>query len=151
MELRGSFTAPLAAAMNTLPCVAVALIALLMVTALRNDADRTQLLVTGTLALVGALIVFDKVGSPRFMIWLGAVIPMGAVDGRRWIVPSALMVVIAVLTTLVHPILHTQLHEALHPGVALLLTARNLLVVVVFAWAVRHLHMLRSSGVGGSV
>lgn len=152
MELRGSFTAPLAAAMNTLLCVAVALIALLMVAALRNDADRTQLLVTGTLALVGALIVFNKVGSPQFMIWLGAVIPVGAaLNGRRWVVPSALMVVIAVLTTLVYPILYTQLHEALHPGVALLLTVRNLLVVVVFAWAVRHLHMLRSSGVGGSV
>ncbi|WP_043441618.1 glycosyltransferase 87 family protein [Arthrobacter sp. L77] len=146
MEIRGSFAEPLAALMDAFLCLAVASIALLMVAALRKRADRAQLVVTGTLALVGALIVFNKVGSPQFMLWLVAVISVGAaLNGRRWIVPSALMVLIAVLTTLVYPIFYIQLHEALQPGVALLLSARNLLVVVVFGWAVRQLRLLPSS------
>ena len=151
MEIRGSLAEPMAALMDTLLCLAVASIALLMVAALRNGADRAELLATGTLALVGALIVFNKVGSPQFMLWLVAVISVGvALNGRRWIVPSALMVLIAVLTTLVYPIFYTQLHEALDPGVALVLSARNLLVVVVFAWAVRKLRLLRTNVPGVS-
>ncbi|MBG6224375.1 hypothetical protein IWX63_000934 [Arthrobacter sp. CAN_A2] len=144
MEIRGSLAGPLAAWMDTFLCLAVASIALLMVAALRKGADRTRLVITGTLALVGALIVFNKVGSPQFMIWLVAVIAVGvALDGRAWSLPGALMVLISILTTLVYPILYTQLHEALNPGVALLLSVRNLLVVVVFAWALRQLHLLR--------
>ena len=94
----------------------------------------------GALALVSAMIVFNKVGSPQFMIWLVAVICVGsALYGLRWAVPAIAMFAIGILTTLVFPILYVQLYVALNPGVALLLTLRNALVLMVFGWSLMKL------------
>ncbi|MBG6218576.1 riboflavin transporter FmnP [Arthrobacter sp. CAN_A6] len=144
MEIRGSLAGGVGSLMNPLLCGSLVLICALLMAALRTGADRGRLLVTGTLALIGAMIVFNKVGSPQFMIWLAAAIAVGvATRGREWTVPAVLMVGISLLTTLVYPILYVQLYRDLDPGVALLLSLRNLLVVVVFCWAVRELLQLR--------
>src|SRR4029453_3062168 len=133
MEIRGSLADVVGSLMNPLLAVSLLVITGFMVLAVRNGADRTDLLMTGSLALVAAMIVFNKVGSPQFMIWLVSIVAVGvAVRGAEWAVPAGMMVVISILTTLVFPILYPQLYISLNPGVALLLTVRNILVVVLF-------------------
>ena len=83
------------------------------------------------------MIVFNKVGSPQFMIWFVAIVGVGvAVNGWTWAVPAATIVAVAILTTLVYPLLYMQLLIALNPGVVALLTVRNGLVVMLLGWAV---------------
>jgi len=137
MEIRGSLADPVGAFMNPLLAVTVVLISVLILVAKRQNTDRFELLMVGALALVSAMIVFNKVGSPQFMIWLVAVVSVGvAVNGWRWAVPAATIVAVAILTTLVYPLLYMQLLLALNPGVAALLTLRNGLVVMLLGWAV---------------
>lgn len=136
MEIKGSLSDFVGTLMNPLLCLSLALVSLLILAGVRRGADRRELLVVGALALVSAMIVFNKVGSPQFMIWLVAVTCVGvAVYGRLWAVPAVAMLVIAIFTTLVYPILYVQLYAALNPGVALLLTVRNALVLTLFCWA----------------
>lgn len=136
MEIQGSLADPVGALMNPLLGVIVVLIVLLIHFAARRGADRQNLLAIGALALVSAMIVFNKVGSPQFMIWLAAVICVGAAfNGRDWRMPVVSMVAIGILTTLVYPILYMQLLTALNPGVATLLTLRNMLVIMVLGWS----------------
>lgn len=101
----------------------------------------------GALALVSSMIVFNKMGSPLFMISLSAVICVGApFNGRRRGVRAVSIVAIGVITTLVYPILYVQLLTALNPGVAALLTLRNLLVIMVLGWSLlKLLSMVRSA------
>lgn len=136
MEIRGAWAAPVSALMNPLLTLSVVLIALLVVLGVNRGADRQDLLMVGALSLVSAMIVFNKVGSPQFMIWLTAVICVGgAFYGRVWAFPIVSITVIGILTTLVYPLLYVQLFTALNPGVAALLTLRNALVILVFSWA----------------
>jgi hypothetical protein len=136
MEIEGSFAKQVGNLMNPLLAVVVVLILVMIHLARRRGVGGQNLLTVGALALVSAMIVFNKVGSPQFMIWLIAVICVGAAfGGREWAVPVILVLAIAVLTTLVYPILYVQLYSALNPGVAALLTLRNLLVIAVLGWA----------------
>lgn len=136
MEIQGSLADKVGALMNPLLGLVVVLIVLLIHIAARRGADRQNLLAIGALALVSSMIVFNKVGSPQFMIWLAAVICVGAAfNGRRWGVPVVSILAIGIITTLVYPILYMQLLTALNPGVAALLTLRNLLVIMVLGWS----------------
>lgn len=136
IEVQGALADSVSALLNPLLSVIVLLIAVLIFLGVRRGANRQDLLMVGALALVSAMIVFNKVGSPQFMIWLTAVICVGAAFyGRAWAVPTASIVAIAVITTLVYPLLYMQLLVALNPGVAALLTVRNVLVIWVFGWA----------------
>jgi hypothetical protein len=147
MEIQGALAAPIGALMNPLLSLSVLVIAIVIFLGARRGADRQDLLMLGSLALVSAMIVFNKVGSPQFMIWLAAVICVGAaMKGKQWAVPIVSIVAIGILTTLVYPILYMQLLIALNPGVAALLTLRNMLVVGVFIWAL--LNLVRAVGTG---
>ncbi|TQJ38821.1 uncharacterized protein DUF2029 [Arthrobacter sp. SLBN-112] len=140
LEIRGTLSDFVGTLMNPLLCVSLLLIGLLILAGVRTRVDRQELMMMGALALVSAMIVFNKVGSPQFMIWLAAVICVGsALYGLRWAVPAIAMFVIGILTTLVFPILYVQLYVALNPGVALLLTLRNALVIMVFGWSLMKL------------
>ena len=148
-EVRGALGEPVAALMTPLLAVAAVAVVLLLIWAMRRGADAGQLLISGSLALVAAFIVFNKVGSPQFMLWLGAVTAVGiAWEGRAWLVPAVLMPAIAGLTTLVYPIFYTALYNDLNIGVALLLTLRNVLLLVLFGWSV--LRIIRLTKAGGS-
>lgn len=137
LEIRGALGEPVAALMTPLLIGAVAAVVVLLFWALRRGADTGTLITVGSLAVVSALIVFNKVGSPQFMLWLAAVIAVGvALDGVRWRVPAVAMLIIAVLTTLVYPIFYADLYNGLSIGVALLLTIRNILVIGLFGWSV---------------
>jgi hypothetical protein len=92
-----------AAAMTPVLVVAVAVIAVLGVVAVRRGAAVGDLLPPLALALVTALIAFNKVGSPQFVTWLAVPVVLGVATsaagwGRSFRVPAALALVIAGLT-----------------------------------------------------
>ncbi|SKA88837.1 Protein of unknown function [Agreia bicolorata] len=132
------------------PAMALAVVGVLalVVWAKHRGADTQKLLLVASLALATTIVVFNKVGSPQYMLWLAPIIAVGITQGwRAWRVPALLMVAISVLTTFVFPILYMQLIAG-HPGVAMLLTGRNLLLVVLLGWAVRELIYLGARAAG---
>lgn len=139
-EIRGALGEPVAAAMTPLLIAAAVAVVLLLLWALRSGADRSELVLLGGFGLAGAFIVFNKVGSPQFMLWLVAVAAVGlAHDRHRWRVPGMLLLVVAALTTLVYPVGYELLYEEHNLLIAAALSVRNLLVVVLFGWAVREI------------
>ena len=149
-EVRGALGEPVAALMTPLLALAALAVVGLLIWALRRGANPQALLISGSLALVAAFIVFNKVGSPQFMLWLGAVTAVGlAWEGRAWKVPGSLMLAIAALTTLVYPMFYSALYNDLNIAVALLLTARNILLLVLFGWALARVVALTRAGGAG--
>ncbi|MFC8302626.1 glycosyltransferase 87 family protein [Specibacter sp. NPDC057265] len=123
--------------MQPLLIVAALVGAALMVWALRRGAERGELLLEGSLLMVTAFIVFNKVGSPQFIIWLLPVVVAGLVhDWERWKLPAALLMGIAFTTFIIYPLFYTPLIHA-NPIMAAVLTIRNVLVVTLLVWAVR--------------
>ncbi|MCP8998656.1 DUF2029 domain-containing protein [Pseudarthrobacter sp. RMG13] len=118
---------------NPLLAICGVVIAATLILAQRRGADAIQLLLCGSMCLVGALIVFNKVGSPQYMLWFAAIVAAGlALDQKGWRVHAVIVLVLCVLTTLVY-LLYEDLYVNLSPGVALILTIRNVLVVALFA------------------
>ena len=148
-EVIGPGTTLVAEVMTPLMFLAVGALLVLMLVGLRRGSDPTLLLLLGSLALVGAFIVFNKVGSPQYMLWLVPIVVVGATRAwRQWRAAAYLMLAISVLTTLIFPIFYLQLIDG-DPLAVLLLTARNLLVIVLFGWSVRALvRLLKTSNVG---
>jgi hypothetical protein len=133
---------PTAAAIAT-PLLAVAALVLLAFGALATRRGRTpgEVLPPLALALTGAMIVFNKVGSPQFATWLAVPVVFGLVTaasgaGRSFRVPAALGLVIAGLTQAVYPYAyHELLSSPPNLVMVMILTARNVLSVALFAWA----------------
>ncbi|TYC98879.1 DUF2029 domain-containing protein [Arthrobacter echini] len=144
MEVRGALSEVVGALMTPLLVLSVVLIAVVLAVARHRGVPGDALLATGSLALVSALVVFNKVGSPQFMLWIAAVIGVGLALGQaaRWRYPAIAMLVTAGLTTLVYPIFYDALRYDLQPAVAVLLTLRNLLVVSIFVWSLVRLGRL---------
>lgn len=113
-------------------------------------AGANRLLLTGALALATAFIVFDKVGSPQYMLWLAPIVVVGLARlGRTWRVPAILLTIIAAATTAVFPLFYLELID-LNPWAATVLGVRNLLLVVLLGWTVRELWRLgRGAALGG--
>lgn len=123
--------------MQPLLIVAALAGALLMVWALRRGAERQELLLEGSLLMVTAFIVFNKVGSPQFIIWLLPVVVAGLVHHwDRWKIPATLLMGIAFTTFIIYPLFYTPLIHA-NPIMAAVLTSRNVLLVTLLVWAVR--------------
>ena len=139
-QVTGPGTPGAAALMTPLLAVAALTIAALGVLAVRRGARATELLAPLSLALVAALIVFNKVGSPQFIGWLAVPVILGAVaairGGESFRVPAALALVIAALTQLIYPYLYGYL-VSVHPLMLIAITSRNLLLIALLAWAVR--------------
>ncbi len=130
------------AVMTPLLALAAATVLVLGWRAQRLGADFARLFPALVLALIMTMIVFNKVGSPQFISWLAAPIILGlVVDGRAWRRPAILAAVIGVLTHLFYPYLYHALLIA-HPVMVTILTARNLLELVVLGWAVQRLWAL---------
>ncbi|MCU1528989.1 MAG: hypothetical protein JWP75_2752 [Frondihabitans sp.] len=95
-----------------------------------------DLVLLGALSLASAFIVFNKVGSPQYMLWLAPIVAVGLVlRPPDWKVPAILMLAIAVLTTLVFPTFYFALME-LNPVITAVLGLRNLLLVVMLVWSI---------------
>ncbi|MFP3480554.1 hypothetical protein SB780_37520, partial [Burkholderia sp. SIMBA_057] len=78
--------------MQPLLIVAALAGAVLLLRALKRGAEREELFLEGALLMVTAFIVFNKVGSPQFIIWLAPVIVAGLTHNfDRWKVPATLL------------------------------------------------------------
>lgn len=150
MQVDGPGTATMSVLMQPLLVLAALLVAGLAFWALHNGkqhkvaggVDRTELLLAATLALAAAFVVFNKVGSPQFMVWLGPAVAVGlAHSWREWRVPAAMLIAIAVATYFIYPLFYDALSHN-NPWMALVLTIRNVLLVVLFLWSVRRLYSL---------
>ncbi|MDQ0662173.1 putative membrane protein [Arthrobacter ulcerisalmonis] len=136
-EVYGPGAGTAAFLMQPLLILAAITAAVLLVRALRRGAEREELFLEGALMMVTAFIVFNKVGSPQFIIWLAPVIIAGlAHDWERWKVPAALLMGIAMTTFVIYPLFYTPLIHA-HPVMAAILTTRNVLLVVLLWWSVK--------------
>jgi hypothetical protein len=134
-QVSGPLVQELAAVSNYLLFIALAITALLAIRAVRAGRNRTQVFALAALTGVLDLIVFNKVGSPQFMIWLA--VPLVALvyfSTYKSKVALAMGAAILLLTQLVYPVLYIELLglESMPLG---LLTVRNLLLVALLIWA----------------
>ncbi len=99
-------------------------------------AHRREAIVWLAVALVEAMIVTNKVGSPQFVLWLfvPALLLAEAGARRHWVGVGAIALV-AALTQLQFPWTYDWLVAA-HPAAVALLTARNALHVALLVGAV---------------
>jgi hypothetical protein len=125
--------------MTPLMALAIVGIIILLFRARKRGAAPQDALLTGSLALVSAMIVFNKVGSPQYMLWLAPIVVVGlAIDRGKWLVPANLMMVISIATTLIFPIFYMQLVHGSRSAL-MLLSVRNVLLVVLLGWAISRL------------
>jgi hypothetical protein len=139
-EVTGPASSAVAALLNPLFALVVILLAAIGSVAAQRGAAVTELLAPLSLAFVTAFIAFNKVGSPQYMTWLVVPIVLGLVTrsmghGRSFRFPAVVGLIIAGLTQVIYPYLYDQLLE-LHLPLLLALTARNILTLVLFGWAV---------------
>lgn len=145
-QVTGDGVGAAGALMTPLMALAVVAVILVAILALRRGAPATLLIAPLALALVCALIAFNKVGSPQFVSWLAVPIVLGLTTRReghtQWfIVPAVLGAVTAALTQTIYPYLYGWL-LGLHPLLLAALTIRNLLYFVLLGWAVAALWSL---------
>ncbi|WP_217183486.1 glycosyltransferase 87 family protein [Streptomyces sp. AC495_CC817] len=127
------------AVLTPLMLLLVLAIAVLGAVKAARGADHHRLFPPLALALVTALIVANKVGSPQFQTWLLAPVILWLVlDRTRARVPAVLVLVLCALTCLVYPLAYDGLLRAeLLP--VLVLTLRNALLIVLLVVGVRAL------------
>ena len=140
-QLRGDGV--LGAALVATPLLGIVALVLLGLglVATRRGRDPGEVLPPLALALTLAMIIFNKVGSPQFVTWLAVPIVFGLITAasgrsRPFRVPAVLGLGIAALTQTFYPYLYHELLGVPQPGMVLVLTARNLLYIALFAWAV---------------
>lgn len=143
-EVTGPNVDVVIAVMTPVLVVAVAAVAVLGGVKAWRGASFAALFPALSLGLVSAFILFNKVGSPQYYTWIIVPLLMGLVlDRHRWWGPASLGLGIALLTQLVYPVSYDGLLRA-EAGPAALLTARNILVLALFAWSVVRLAQVRA-------
>jgi hypothetical protein len=140
-EFTGDSALAVADLLDWLLIVAVVAVAAVTWWAARRHPARTyELVLLGSAALLVALIVFNKVGSPQFIAWIGppVAVALAAVPaGRplRWWWPPALgMVLAAYATYLVYPVAYGPFLEG-QPWMVAVEALRNLALVVLMLGA----------------
>jgi hypothetical protein len=134
-QVSGPLVQELASVSNYLLFAALGITAFLAIRAVRAGRNRTQVFALAALTGVLDLIVFNKIGSPQFMIWLAvplvALVYFGVNKSK---VALAMGAAILLLTQLVYPVFYIELLglESMPLG---LLTVRNLLLVALLIWA----------------
>lgn len=137
------------AAMTPLLVLAVAAVAGIGGIKAHRGAPFVTLFPPLALSLVLTLIVFNKVGSPQFESWLIAPLVLWLVVDRRRAWPLAITgLAIAALTQAVFPLAYRGLLHA-EPFAVALLSARNLLLVVLLAWSITRLVRVAAPGRAG--
>ncbi|BDZ38707.1 hypothetical protein [Microbacterium suwonense] len=125
------------AALTPLMVAVIAGLLLLGVLRAGRGVPWQRLLPPLALALIAGLIVTNKVGSPQFQTWLIAPVILWIVfDRTRARTATVLVLLLCALTFVVYPLVYDQLLRADLLAV-LVLTVRNLLLVVLLAHAVR--------------
>ncbi|WP_344817659.1 hypothetical protein [Microbacterium soli] len=125
------------AALTPVMVLVTAGILLLGVLRARRGTAWQRLLPPLSLALVAGLIVTNKVGSPQFQTWLIVPVLLWIVyDRPRARTAMVLVALLCALTFCVYPLVYDQLLQAA-PGAVLVLTVRNLLLIVLLVHGVR--------------
>lgn len=140
-QLRGDGVLSAAAVATPLLALAALVLLGLGVIATRRGRSPGEVLPPLVLALTLAMIIFNKVGSPQFVTWLAVPVIFGLMtaasgEGRSFRVPAVLAFGIAALTQVIYPYLYAELLGTPKLAMVFVLTARNLLYVALFAWAV---------------
>ena len=134
-QVAGVGTDAVAAVLTPLLVCVVAGILVLGWLAARRNAPLPELLTYLGLALVSALIVLNKVGSPQFVTWLIPVaVCLAAIGVQRHVIHLAMIAVVALFTQLIYPWEYGAVLDATGFGL-LLITARNVLEVVLLLMA----------------
>ena len=103
----------------------------------RNAREGIHYLPAAGLAMVMALIVFNKVGSPQYLCWLIPPVLFGLLVDRARFVPLAVAgIMLLFLTQLIYPWIYDDLLNA-KPAAVFVITARNLLELGVWVWSLR--------------
>lgn len=139
-EVTGPDSLAVAALLTPVLGLVVLVVAVLGVVAVQRGASVSELLPTLSLALVTAFIAFNKVGSPQYMTWLAVPIILGLATramgyGRSFRFPAVIALLIAGLTQVIYPVLYLQLLDLQAP-MLVVLTARNILTLLLFGWSV---------------
>lgn len=140
-QMRGDGVQEAAAVATPLLAIVALTLLGLGVLATRRGRNPGEVLPPLVLALTLAMIIFNKVGSPQFVTWLAVPIVFGLMTaasgvGRPFRVPAVLALAIAVFTHAFYPYLYSLLLGVPQLSMVLVLTARNLLYIALFVWAV---------------
>lgn len=134
-QVSGAFSAETAILLGLAMVVAIGITAWLGFRAFRAAADSKHLFVAVFLTAALDLIVFNKVGSPQFEVWLAIPLMAGILlNLPNWKLPLALGVAIALLTNLLYPVFYMDLMGLGWLGIAIL-TVRNVALVALLIWA----------------
>ncbi len=135
-QVTGTQIDPVIALMTPVLVLAVAAVAAVGAVKSVRGATFASLFPTLSLALVVAFIAFNKVGSPQYICWLFPSVILGLVLARRaWAGPAVAVLVTALLTQAVYPVLYNGILSP-EPVAVTVLTVRNILLVALFVWMV---------------
>ena len=134
-QVSGVLVEEVASASNWLMLLALTITFLLALRAIRAGRNRKEVFALASLTGVLDLIVFNKVGSPQFMMWLAvALVAIIFFEVRSIKTPLVIGGTILLLTQLIYPVFYTEL-LGLETLPLWLLTIRNLLLVWLLIWA----------------
>jgi hypothetical protein len=133
-QIQGPLVSELASISNLFLFLALGLTVVLTIKAVRGGANRRYSFAVASLVAVLNLIVFNKVGSPQFMLWLA----IGVVALVFFKVPKITFALVVSglnlgLTQLIYPVLYLEL-LSLDLLPLILISARNLLLIVLMIW-----------------
>jgi hypothetical protein len=144
MEFPGTSADAVAKLLDPLLVVAVLGISIMVWLAHRRARlSPIELIAVSTFAMTLVLIVFNKVGSPQFTLWLAAplVLSFSIFSDEpvlKWRTPLTISLVVAALTQIVYPLFYFDFIRGTTPLI-LASALRNALIVVLLVWAVRAL------------
>ena len=143
-QVSGIWASEVAWLLGPVMVFAISITVFLGIRAFRAGADTKHLFVATFLTATLDLIVFNKVGSPQFELWLAVPLMAGILfELPKWRLPVVVGLSIALLTNLLYPIFYMDLMVLGWLGIAIL-TIRNALLVALLVWANFRLSKLAS-------
>jgi hypothetical protein len=134
-QVSGVFAGEIAWLLGPVMMGAVAITLFLGLRAYRAGAETKHLFVATFLTATLDLIVFNKVGSPQFELWLAVPLMAGVLfELPKWRLPLIAGSAIALLTNLLYPIFYMDLMALGWLGIAIL-TLRNAMLIALLVWA----------------
>jgi hypothetical protein len=125
----------IAALMGAAMVLAIGITAWLMWRGSKAGANPARLMALTALTATLDLIVFNKVGSPQYQLWLVAAVVLGLILGvKNWRVPTVITLVLAGLTQMIYPMFYDDI-VAMHWPALVLLTLRNAGLIYLLVWA----------------
>ena len=142
-QVRGDGVSAASAVMTAVLAVAILAITVFGIWVTSQSSRVAGVLPLLSLAYVSAFIIFNKVGSPQYISWLAVPVIFGLVTAgtcgvTSFRVPTILVSVLAALTQLIYPYLYFMLLD-LNVLMLVVVSARNILLVVLFGWAIHSL------------